>query len=188
MIQGINTKSIEILRAVDNYTLRAAAASDFAFVDLAHVLKTVVESFRGMEAYSAIVFEFQSAPDFPKKLLTKTDLIQSLTMSLVRNSANDMLANRILKERKILVSLDRSPDESNLLLTISDTGAGEGDDRLPPTVNKRSVLRPSRSSIAIQTIKELVANHSGDLWIEALPGRGKSYHLSFPLRSGQRHA
>ncbi len=188
VVQGINASSIEMLQAVDDYTLRRSADSDFAFVDLAHVLKTVVESFRTIDAYSEVTFDFEVPDDFPKKLLTKSDLIQSVTMSLVQNAAADMIANRILRERHIRVKLERSPDEKSLLIDVSDTGSGEREDPLPPTVNKRSMLRPSRSAIALQAIKELVENYSGEFWIDTDPGKGKTCHLSFPLRSGQRRA
>ncbi|HKK20937.1 MAG TPA: cyclic nucleotide-binding domain-containing protein [candidate division Zixibacteria bacterium] len=188
VVQGINASSIEMLQAVDDYTLRRSADSDFAFVDLAHVLRTVVESFRTIDAYSAVTFDFTVSEDFPKKLLTKSDLIQSITMSLVQNAAVDMIANRILRDRRIAVNLDRSADESSLLITVTDNGTGEKEEPLPPTVNKRSMLRPSRSAIALQAIKELVENYSGDFWIDTDPGKGKSCHLSFPLRSGQRRA
>jgi nitrogen fixation/metabolism regulation signal transduction histidine kinase len=177
-----------MLQAVDDYTLRRSADSDFAFVDLAQVLKTVVESFRSIDAYSAVTFDFEVSDNFPRKLLTKSDLIQSITMSLVQNAAVDMITNPILKARRIVVTLDRSADESSLLITVADNGTGEKEEPLPPTVNKRSMLRPSRSAIALQAIKELVENYSGDFWIDLDPGKGKSCHLSFPLRSGQRSA
>ncbi len=82
--------------------------------------------------------------------------------------------------------LDSISDKTYLMITISDTGAGISENDLDiifepyaqlDKINKKNILR----SIALASVKNIIRNLKGTIWVESKPMQGTVYNLIIPI-------
>jgi two-component system OmpR family sensor kinase/two-component system sensor histidine kinase BaeS len=86
-----------------------------------------------------------------------------------------------------MVTLSATVAESNLIVTVRDSGIGIGPDELPYVFERfwrgeRSRSRESGGSgLGLAIARELVVLHGGTIEAESVPGKGATFRFSLPL-------
>ena len=140
---------------------------------LDHVLRLV-----GAELRTLAIIERDFAPELPEVVVSETRLTQVLTNVLV----NATHAMRETKRDTHRLQIVARADETNVALSISDTGPGispEAIDRIfdPFFTTKRESLG---TGLGLSISRNLMRKMGGDLIVESVSGEGATFLMLLP--------
>ena len=102
---------------------------------------------------------------------------------------NNLITNSIKftpENGKITIAIDQ--DESNLLITHSDTGIGIPKALQPYLFDKSSkkahrtgLQGEGSNGIGLSIIRDLVEVQGGSIWLESEENKGTTFNLTFPI-------
>ena len=126
-----------------------------------------------------IAVRMKLTPDLPKIVGDRVQM-QQVAMNLIVNSIEAM--KEVDGSREILIQSQRAENDQ-ILLSFTDTGTG-----LPPQLADRIfepffTTKPHGTGMGLRISRSIVESHGGRLWVESVPGRGATFHLSLPAET-----
>ncbi len=200
-IKIINKNSNEILYLMDKILELSRTESnlfeyDFQIFDAVNSIQTILKNYEQKikdknlnmtlncdEFVKRAIFSVESA----FKVIFQNIIETSLNLTDI-GSINIKVYHpdlEFVSERNIIVSPEAT-DKSYMMLTISDTGAGIGENDLGvifepyaqlDRANKKNIVR----SIALASAKNMVKYLKGAIWIESEPMQGSTYNIILPI-------
>lgn len=83
------------------------------------------------------------------------------------------------------VIMDVNRNNGNLVVSVTDFGAGIPDDQLPHVFNKyfrgRSNTKIDGLGLGLYVCKEIISAHGGNVWAVSQPGKGSTFYFSLPI-------
>ena len=131
-----------------------------------------------------IDFVLISNSSLPEKsaYLTNTELV-SLVGNLLENAIE--ATNVIPAEELRAVALQITEDEKGLLIVVSDTGEGIGEDVLPHIFEPGFSTKASRGrGVGMPRIREILDSHGGTIDVDTEPGSGTTFTTIFSQKRG----
>ena len=114
--------------------------------------------------------------------LSNTELV-SLVGNLLENAIE--ATNVIPAEDLRAVALQITEDEKGLLIMVSDTGEGIGEDVLPRIFESGFSTKASRGrGVGMGRIREIVDSHGGTIDVDTEPGSGTTFTIIFNQKRG----
>lgn len=104
----------------------------------------------------------------------------------------NIMGNAIKFTEKGYVSLSLETDNTNLLVSITDTGIGIRDENIPIVFEQFRQIDGNLNRVAGGTglgmpiTKKLVELHGGEIWVESVLGQGSTFHFTLPLQHSMR--
>jgi putative PEP-CTERM system histidine kinase len=123
--------------------------------------------------------ELTTAFDPVPTMLADREQIQSVVTNLVLNARDALGSAGWIRVRT-------ARDGSRVLLSVADNGCG-----MSPSFVKESLFRPFQSTkskglgIGLFQSFAIVQAHGGSVQVESEPGKGTTFHLSFPAKDTQ---
>ena len=71
-----------------------------------------------------------------------------------------------------------------MALTISDTGEGIPDDRLPRIFEPFVTSRPGRLGLGLACVRRIVQQHGAEIRMATAPGKGTRFRITWPVAGG----
>ena len=104
-----------------------------------------------------------------------------MLLNLFTNAAEIEAAKR--KSRQIRVS-SKPLNSENLLVEISDSGAGISGDDLPHIFDAFVTTKPTGTGLGLSLCRTIIEEHGGKLWASQNDNRhGATFHLQLPCNS-----
>ncbi len=148
-------------------------------VHLARFLQHLEAAFQGLAAQRGIAFTVQHSPTLPAEVTWDEDRMNEVLGNLLSNAFK-------FTPREGEVTLDLDGDESEVRITIRDTGAGIPADQLPHIFEKfyqadnqaSAALKGTGLGLAIA--KQIVEAHQGTITVDSTEGSGTTFHITLP--------
>jgi two-component system NtrC family sensor kinase len=110
------------------------------------------------------------------------DQLQQVFINLINNSLDAMPAGG-----KLIVSTAR--DDNSVVIELSDTGEGISEDRIDMIFDPLFSTKQARGTgLGLTIVKQIVAEHNGQVNVESQPGRGTMFRIKLPLRTASAQA
>lgn len=202
-IKIINKNSSEVLYLINKIIELAKTESnlfeyDFQIFDITNTITSVLKDFDQAIKAKNLSLNLDTSELVKKTVFSDEGSLKVVLQNILETSINSTDIGSInikvqhpekdiLAEQNISVpQIEEFNDKSYLMLTVSDTGAGIGENDLdvifePYTQldkpNKKNIVR----SIALASAKNLVKYLKGSIWINSEPMQGATYNLIIPI-------
>jgi two-component system, LuxR family, sensor kinase FixL len=123
-----------------------------------------------------ILLEIDVAPQLPTVLGDRVHIQQAL-MNLVRNSIEAMGA----VEGRRTLRLAATADETSVLVAVSDTGPGIGEEAGSMLFEPLYTTKPNGMGLGLSISRKIVRALGGELWVDRSQGAGAKFVLSLPV-------
>jgi signal transduction histidine kinase len=117
----------------------------------------------------------------PLRINTQKNLLRTALMHTVRNAIEAAPPGG-------RVSITTGVDESDVAITISDTGPGIPADNLERIFEPFYSTKALRFGIGLPLVRQIVSEHLGRIEVKSKPEKGTSFKLIFPVRWKAEHA
>lgn len=151
-------------------------------VDLARFLQHLEAAFQGLAVQRGVTFEVHRSPSLPAEVTWDEDRMNEVLGNLLSNAFK-------FTSRDGEVALAVDGDESEVRITIRDTGAGIPADQLPHIFEKfyqadnqaSAALKGTGLGLAIA--KQIVEAHQGSIKVDSTEGKGTTFYLTLPAHA-----
>jgi PAS domain S-box-containing protein len=106
-------------------------------------------------------------------------LIQQVILNLLIN-AIEAVAPVERENRKLQITSRRS-DPGTVLIAMSDTGLGFGEQSFEDISKAFFTTKPNGMGMGLSISRSIVASHGGHLWAELNPDRGATFQFTLPI-------
>lgn len=199
-IKIINKNSSELLYLLDKILEFSKTESnlhefDFQIFDVVNVVQTTLKIHESAIKDKNLNLTIESTEGLKKTIFSEETILKLILQNILETSINSTdigsISVRLLHpELEALSKLgleieEDATEKSYLLISVTDTGAGisEGDldvifepyaqlDR----ANKKNIVK----SISLATVKQLVKQLKGVVWVESQPMQGSTYNVIIP--------
>ncbi len=182
-LQVAHRNALRLLRLVnallDFSRIEAGRAqASYRPTDLAALTIDLASSFRSAIERASLVLVVD-APPLSAPVYVDRTMWETIVLNLLSN------AFKFTLEGEIAVSLKERDGQA--VLTVRDTGTGIPPEELPRLFDRFHRVEGAKgrsfegSGIGLALVKELVAQHGGDLSVESEVGRGTSFAVCVPL-------
>ena len=79
-----------------------------------------------------------------------------------------------------MVILSRRTENEQVLVSVSDTGAGFSPELAEQLFDAFFTTKPSGTGMGLRISRSIIESHGGRLWAEGTPGRGATFYVSVP--------
>ncbi len=151
---------------------------EIAALDLAAVLKEVIELLRPMAEKAAVTLEFDGAPELPPVTADREEMVRLFT---------NLVTNAVKYNRKgglVRISADR--EGPYLRVAVRDTGVGIGKEGLERLFSeffreKREETRHvTGTGLGLSIVKRIVDFYQGRIDVESEEGKGSTFTVRLP--------
>jgi len=148
-------------------------------VDLQRLLTTLESSFSVLANQRDIVFSIQHGKDLPQEVSWDEDRINEVLGNLISNAFK-------FTARGGKVALTVAAVDSNVVVTVSDTGAGISAAQLPHIFDKfyqadnQAQAASKGTGLGLAIAKEIVQAHGGEITVESRVGEGTTFVVTLP--------
>jgi two-component system sensor histidine kinase ResE len=152
---------------------------DIRQVDLPRFFHTLESSFSVLAAQRDISFTVDHGDGLPGTAFWDEDRINEVLGNLLSNAFK-------FTDRGGKVSLSISRDESSLVITVTDTGAGIPPQQLPHIFDKffqadnQAAAATKGTGLGLAIAKEIVEAHGGQIKVESTVGQGTTFVVTLP--------
>lgn len=181
-LDTVHRNALHILRLVDDVLdLSQIEANRMAMVKGWHRLDQVVaeatEAVGPLLRHLGLTLSLEVPDDLPP-LWIDAIRIRQVLLNLLNNAA------RYTDRGGITVRV--TSDDSNVTLSVSDTGVGISSTDLPYVFQEFRQVGPGDrrrggNGLGLALCKRLVEMHGGNIWVESEVGYGTTFHLGLPL-------
>jgi signal transduction histidine kinase len=149
-------------------------------VDLQRLLKTLESSFSVLAMQRDIAFSVEHGEGLPSKVYWDEDRINEVLGNLVSNAFN-------FTPRGGRVALSVAPVDGDVVITVTDTGAGISGEQLPHIFDKfyqadnQAQAASKGTGLGLAIAKEIVDAHGGQTTVESMVGEGTTFVVTLPV-------
>ena len=142
------------------------------------VISDVVSFISGQQRFKGITINPELDGALPA-LMIDADQIAQLLLNLLYNAA-DAIVEAHRDEGKIMVGT--CSDESEVILIVSDNGAGIGPDVKDSLFKTRLTTKKHGHGYGLVTCASIIEGHNATVTIDSEPGEGSVFTIRFPVR------
>jgi PAS domain S-box-containing protein len=146
-------------------------------VDVDEIIGEMVLLMRSEANEYAVSIRTDLAADLPKITADRVQL-QQVLMNLMLNGIEAMKETGGV----LTVKTGRGEDDQ-VLISVSDTGAGLPAGREDDIFNAFFTTKPQGSGMGLAISRSIVESHGGRLWATSHDGRGATFHFTLPAAS-----
>jgi signal transduction histidine kinase len=151
-------------------------------VDLQRLLKTLESSFSVLAMQRDIAFSVAHGEGLPSKVYWDEDRINEVLGNLVSNAFN-------FTPRGGRVALSVAPVDGDVVITVTDTGAGISGEQLPHIFDKfyqadnQAQAASKGTGLGLAIAKEIVDAHGGQTTVESMVGESTTFVVTLPVEA-----
>ena len=158
-------------------------------MNLARFLDTLQSSFRVLAMQRSVQFQVNRSESLPAEVRWDEDRMSEVVGNLLSNAFK-------FTPRGGHVELSADLDEHDIIIQVSDTGAGIPADQLPRIFQKfyqadnQTKASAKGTGLGLAIAKEIVEAHGGSISAKSVAGHGATFRITLPVaadvrRSGQ---
>jgi two-component system sensor histidine kinase TtrS len=106
-------------------------------------------------------------------------LIEQVILNLIRNAIEAMSDQK--KDSRILTIRTAMQGEERVIVTISDTGPGLGEEIRSQLFNPFVTTKPNGMGLGLALSRGIIQAHHGDLYLDSAPGQGAVFRFTLPV-------
>ncbi len=150
--------------------------------DLAQLTADLASTFRSVIEKAALRL-IVDCPPLPQPAFVDRDMWEKVVLNLLSNAFKYTFTG------EIAVGLHPSPDGSEAVLTVRDTGTGIPASELPHLFERFRRVEGARgrthegTGIGLALVQELIRLHDGSVDVESEAGKGSTFTIRIPFRS-----
>jgi signal transduction histidine kinase len=164
---------IERLRS----TYRATQPQDFQFTQVNNIVQDVLNLITTHLRHNQVTFDFNADPGLPS-IPALADQLRQVVLNLLMNAVEAMTDGG-----QLTVTTKSLPEQSEILLTISDTGSGIEADILPNIFDAFVTNKLRGTGLGLTISYDIIIKHHGRITAENNPGRGSTFSVWLPLEN-----
>jgi PAS domain S-box-containing protein len=168
------TRAAEIIKRVR--LVFKKGTSERELVDVNEVIREMIVLLRSEAERYNISVRPDLAADLPRVMGDRVQL-QQVMMNLIVNSIAAMKDTS--GTREIIINSQWAENEQ-LLVSVSDTGAGLPQDHADKLFNAFFTTKPDGTGMGLRISRSIVESHGGRLWAAENTPRGASFHFTLP--------
>jgi len=165
------TSDIKVFRADD---------SERQPLDIYILCKSVIDYFQSSKEYKKISFDLEVEPSMPFKISGKKGQIRYALMNLLVNSAEALLEDTEISQKKIRLKLGKTEDNISAVIKIIDNGPGIMRENQEKLSKERFTTKPGRFGTGLISVTNIVRGHKGQIFVNSQLGHGAVFELRFP--------
>jgi len=146
-------------------------------VDANEVIREMVSLLHSEATRSSVLVRTELA-DLPQVMADRV-LLQQVLMNLMINGIDAMKDVDGLRE---LIICSQRTDDGQLMISVSDSGAGLPQDNANQIFNAFFTTKPQGTGMGLRISRSIVESHGGRLWAADNSPRGASFHLTLPTK------
>jgi len=175
VLKDIIDESAKLERVVKNFeTLLRSKQSIFRYEDINEIVTAAISLVEKKMYEKGIVLSRQLAEQ-PLNINVQRNLLRVAILHLLRNASETTSEGG-----KITVATSR--DDDKVSITISDTGAGISQEDIDKIFDPFFSTKTRRFGMGLPLVKQIVAEHLGEITAESEVGKGTTFRLIFPIR------
>jgi PAS domain S-box-containing protein len=171
------SRAAEIIKRIR--VLFTKGASQWEPVDLNEVIREMVALLAGEAGRNFVVIRTELAADIPKAMADRVQL-QQVFANLMLNAIQAMKGISVAAE---LTIRSRREGNGNLLVSVSDTGAGFTPEQADQIFRAFYTTKPDGTGMGLAISRSIIESHGGRLWATANPGPGATFQFTLPIES-----
>ncbi len=164
---------IERLRS----TYRATQPQDFQFTQVNNIVEDVLALINTHLRHNQVTFHFNPDPALPR-IPALADQLRQVVLNLLMNAVEAMTDGG-----ELTVNTAFLEGNSEILLTVADTGSGIDADILPHIFDAFVTNKLRGTGLGLTITYDIVIKHHGRISAENNPGRGSTFSVWLPLES-----
>jgi PAS domain S-box-containing protein len=146
--------------------------------DVNEIIEDMIVLLRGEATRYSISIRTELAADLPPVMGDRVQL-QQVMMNLMTNSIEAMKA--VDGTRELAIKSQRA-DKEQLLMSVSDTGAGLPPEHADQIFDAFFTTKPHGTGMGLRICRSIVESHGGRLWARDNSPRGASFYLTLPTK------
>jgi signal transduction histidine kinase len=151
-------------------------APQHELVDVNELIREMIVLLRNEAARYSISIRSELAEDVPRVMADRVHL-QQVLMNLMLNGIEAM---RDMGAARELTINSRQAEDSQLLISICDTGVGLPAKQADQIFNAFFTTKAQGTGMGLSISRSIVESHGGRLWATANAGPGATFHLTLP--------
>ncbi|MCL4878472.1 MAG: tetratricopeptide repeat-containing sensor histidine kinase [Anaerolineae bacterium] len=158
--------------------LETGRALNLSTVDVPHYLNTIIEAFTPIAASKALALKLDMGP---------MDRFHQFDPGLIQRALENLLSNAIKYTAEGgLITLRVRQNESELVITVEDTGLGIPSEALPRLFNRfyrvqrKEHLAIEGTGLGLAIVKAIIEQHGGSVAVKSKLGKGTTFTLKIP--------
>ena len=175
-----STRAAEIISRVRQLFKKGTPQREL--VDINEVIQEMVVLLRSEAARYSISVRTELAADLPHVTGDRVQL-QQVLMNLMTNGMDAM---KDVDGTCELIIRSQQAEDGQLMVSISDTGAGLPPQKADQIFNAFFTTKPQGTGMGLRISRSIVESHGGRLWAADNAPRGASFHLTLPIK-GEAH-
>ncbi len=168
-VERLNRVISQLLEFARPLNLRKQPASLGTLIQ--HSLKVI----KGEADKKGVIIDLEDASE-EAKVSVDSDRFQQVLLNLYLNSIESMKTGGSLG-----VELRRHEDSENVVVYISDTGAGIKEEDLPHVFDPYFTTKSSGTGLGLAIVHNIVEAHGGQMSVQSGLGQGTTITISLPL-------
>jgi PAS domain S-box-containing protein len=145
-------------------------------VDLNQVVREMVALLGSEAERNSVLIRTKLAADLPRAMADRVQLQQVLA-NLMLNAIQAMKGISVAAELAIKSQRDGN---GNLLVSVSDTGAGLASEQADEIFRAFYTTKPEGTGMGLTISRSIIESHGGRLWATANSGTGTTFHFTLP--------
>lgn len=180
MIMQSGLRTDELARALLSLARRTHVPSTESrrmALDLNEVIQEVLHMARASRDAKGVEIRFEP---LYRVLLVAGDYneLHQVFLNLVLNGLQAM-------ENRGTLTVRAYREGNEAVVEVKDTGCGIPPENLPRIFDRYFTTKPNGTGLGLATVKEIVAQHEGEIQVESQVGQGTTFTLRFPLQTGE---
>ncbi|MFZ5998232.1 MAG: PAS domain S-box protein [Nitrospirota bacterium] len=158
----------------DFQSMLTSKRSAFSYEDLNEIVKGIIPIFEKEAAQKHVELVVHLAEQ-PLRINAQKDFLRMAIFNLARNAMEATPEGG-------RITIATSGDSNRVVLTVSDTGAGIPQEVIDNIFDPFFTTKAYRFGMGLSLVKQIVAEHLGEVEVESTPGKGTTFRLIFPTR------
>lgn len=156
-------------------------------LDLARFLDTLQSSFSVLAMQRSVQFQVNRAPELPAEVRWDEDRMSEVLGNLLSNAFK-------FTPRGGRVELSATAHDSDIVIEVSDTGAGIPPEQLPRIFQKfyqadnQAKASAKGTGLGLAIAKEIVEAHGGTITANSIAGQGATFRIILPVAADLRRS
>ena len=153
-------------------------------VDVNDVIREMIVLLRNETVQSSVTMRTELAPELPLVMADRVQL-QQVLMNLMVNGIDSMkeAATKEADHPRELLIQSRRTEDSQLLISVRDTGVGLPPQQADQIFNAFFTTKPHGTGLGLRISRSIVESHGGRLWAEDNLPQGVVFHFTLPINS-----
>jgi signal transduction histidine kinase len=124
----------------------------------------------------------------PSTVFADAQQIQLVILNILLNAEQAINETGRTKGR-IVFNTQYDPETRQIMIRISDNGAGISQDKLPKIFNPFYTTKPvgTGTGLGLSISHSIVTEHGGKIWVESVEGKGSTLALTLPTSADAVH-